>query len=222
MDSVVAPELPSVAHPAPGRTLAVVSASTVLTLAAFVTPLATGVRTAAELGTGPAGQAWLLSAMSVGLAAALLVAGVAADDLGQRRVFAGGLGLLAVGAAITAAAGSTPVFVTGRVVEGVGGAAVLAATLGLIAHAFPAGPDRARAAAMWGASVGAGTGIGGVATVVLDQGSGWRTTHAVTAVLAVAGAVVARVALPAPGPRRHRRVDVAGSVLLVAALTCLL
>jgi len=222
MDSVVAPELRSVAHPAPGRTLAVVSASTVLTLAAFVTPLATGVRTAADLGTGAAGQAWLLSAMSVGLAAALLVAGVAADDLGQRRVFAGGLGLLAAGAAVTAAAGSTAVFVVGRLVEGVGGAAVLAATLGLISQAFPAGPERARAAALWGASVGAGTGIGGIATVALDPGSGWRTTHAVTAGLAVVAAVVARLVLPSSGPRRHRRVDVAGTVLLVAALSCLL
>jgi MFS family permease len=222
MDSVVAPELRSVAHPAPGRTLAVVSASTVLTLAAFVTPLATGVRTAADLGTGAAGQAWLLSAMSVGLAAALLVAGVAADDLGQRRVFAGGLGLLASGAAVTAAAGSTAVFVVGRLVEGVGGAAVLAATLGLISQAFPAGPERARAAALWGASVGAGTGIGGIATVALDPGSGWRTTHAVTAGLAVVAAVVARLVLPSSGPRRHRRVDLAGTVLLVAALSCLL
>jgi MFS family permease len=222
MDSAVAPELPHTAEAAAGRTLAVVAASTVLTLAAFVTPLATGVRTAADLGTGPAGAAWLLSAMSVGLAAALLVAGVAADDLGQRRVFAGGLVLLAVGAGITAAAGSTAVFVAGRLVEGVGGAAVLAATLGLISQAFPAGPDRSRAAALWGASVGAGTGIGGVATVVLDPGSGWRTTHAVTAVLALVAAVVARLALPAPGPRRHRRVDVAGTVLLVAALGCLL
>ena len=222
MDSVVAPELRSVAHPAPGRTLAVVSVSTVLTLAAFVTPLATGVRTAADLGTGAAGQAWLLSAMSVGLAAALLVAGVAADDLGQRRVFAGGLGLLAAGAAVTAAAGSTAVFVVGRLVEGVGGAAVLAATLGLISQAFPAGPERARAAALWGASVGAGTGIGGIATVALDPGSGWRTTHAVTAGLAVVAAVVARLVLPSSGPRRHRRVDVAGTALLVAALSCLL
>jgi MFS family permease len=222
MDSVVAPELSRTGAAAPGRTLAVVAASTVLTLAAFVTPLATGVRTAADLGTGPAGQAWLLSAMSVGLAAALLVAGVAADDLGQRRVFAGGLAVLAAGAALTAAAGSTAVFVAGRLVEGVGGAAVLAATLGLISQAFPAGPDRSRAAALWGASVGAGTGIGGIATVVLDPGSGWRTTHAVTAVLAVVGAVVARLVLPASGPRRHRRVDVAGTVLLVAALTGLL
>jgi MFS family permease len=180
------------------------------------------VRTAADLGTGAAGQAWLLSAMSVGLAAALLVAGVAADDLGQRRVFAGGLGLLAAGAAVTAAAGSTAVFVVGRLVEGVGGAAVLAATLGLISQAFPAGPERARAAALWGASVGAGTGIGGIATVVLDPGSGWRTTHAVTAGLAVVAAVVARLVLPSSGPRRHRRVDLAGTVLLVAALSCLL
>jgi MFS family permease len=222
MDSVVAPELTRTGAPAPGRTLAVVAASTVLTLAAFVTPLATGVRTAADLGTGAAGQAWLLSAMSVGLAAALLVAGVAADDLGQRRVFAGGLALLAAGAGLTAVASGTAVFVAGRLIEGVGGAAVLAATLGLISQAFPAGPDRARAAALWGASVGAGTGIGGIATVVLDPGSGWRTTHAVTAVLAVAAAVVARLVLPASGPRRHRRVDVAGTVLLVAALTGLL
>src|SRR4051794_17398972 len=216
MSSAVVPELTRTGTPAPGRTLAVVSASTVLTLAAFVTPLATGVRTAADLGTGAAGQAWLLSAMSVGLAAALLVAGVAADDLGQRRVFAGGLALLAAGAGLTAVASSTAVFVAGRLVEGVGGAAVLAATLGLISQAFPAGPDRARAAALWGASVGAGTGIGGIATVVLDPGSGWRTTHAVTAVLAVVGAVVARLVLPASGPRRHRRGGGGGAPPLVA------
>jgi hypothetical protein len=57
------------------RTLLTASVSTLLVLATFVTPLGTGVRTAAAFGTGPGGQAWLLSAMSVGLAAALLVAG---------------------------------------------------------------------------------------------------------------------------------------------------
>src|SRR4051794_27101619 len=94
MSYAVVPEVRPPADAAPGRPLAVVAASTVLTLAAFVTPLATGVRTAADLGTGPAGQAWLLSAMSVGLAAALLVAGVAADDLGHRRGVAPRPGLL--------------------------------------------------------------------------------------------------------------------------------
>src|SRR4051812_47843224 len=149
------------------RTLLVVSASTLLVLVTFVTPLATGVRTAAALGTGPGGQAWLLSAMSVGLAAALLVAGEAADQLGRRHVFIGGLALLGVGAAVSAAAGSTGVFLAGRLLEGLGGAGVLACSLGLLSAVFPLGPSRAHATAVWGASVGAGTGLGGVLTVLL-------------------------------------------------------
>ena len=95
----------SVATEVQRRTLLVVASSTLLVLATFVTPLATGVRTAATLGTGTGGQAWLLSAMSVGLAAALLVAGAAADQLGRRRVFIAGLVLLGAGAAVSAAAG---------------------------------------------------------------------------------------------------------------------
>jgi MFS family permease len=204
------------------RTLGIVAASTLLVLATFVTPLATGVRTAAALGTGAGGQAWLLSAMSVGLATALLVAGAAADQLGRRRVFLGGLALVAAGAAVSAAAGSTAVFLAGRLLEGLGGAGVLACSLGLISVAFPLGPSRARASAVWGASVGAGTGLGGVLTVVLDTGTGWRATYGVTAMLAVVLAVTTRLVLPDLGTRTRRRVDVAGPVLLVAALTCVL
>ncbi|GAB3199889.1 MFS transporter [Geodermatophilus arenarius] len=204
------------------RTLAVVAASTLVVLAAFVTPLATAVATAADLGTGAGGQAWLLAAMSVGLAAALLVTGAAADDLGRRRVFTAGLVLLAAGAALSAAAGSTGVFVAGRLVEGVGGAAVLACSLGLIAQVFPLGPARARAAAVWGASLGAGTGVGGLAAVVLDGDTGWRATHVATAVVTLLLAVAARLLLPEAAPGRRPRVDVAGPVLLVAAVCCLL
>ncbi|MGY1650596.1 MFS transporter [Geodermatophilus sp. SYSU D01119] len=204
------------------RTLAVVATSTLLVLAAFVTPLATTVSTARDLGTGPGGQAWLLSAMSVGLAAALLVAGAIADDVGRRLVFTAGLVLLAAGAGLTAAAGSTGAFVAGRLVEGVGGAAVLACSLGLIAQVFPLGPARARAAAVWGAALGAGTGVGGLAAVVLDGDDGWRATHVATAAATLLLAVAARLLLPeSPRPRRPR-VDVAGPVLLVSAVTCLL
>ena len=63
------------------RTLWMASLSTLLVLITFVTPLGTGIRTAATLQTGLGGQAWLLSSMSVGLAAALLAVGAAGRRL---------------------------------------------------------------------------------------------------------------------------------------------
>jgi MFS family permease len=204
------------------RTLLTVSASTLLVLATFVTPLATGLRTAVAFGTGAGGQAWLLSAMSVGLAAALLVAGEAADQLGRRRVFIAGLVLIAVGAGLSGVAGSTGVFLVGRLLEGLGGAGVLACSLGLLSAAFPPGASRGSATAVWGACVGAGTGLGGVLTVLLDQGTEWRATYLLTAGLGLVLAVTARIALPDLGTRNRRRVDVVGPVLLVGALSLVL
>src|SRR6185503_1087764 len=182
---------------AQGRVLGVVTVSTGLVLLAFVTPLATGVRTAAGLGAGPAGLTWTLSAMSVGLAAALLPAGVLADDRGHRRVFALGLVVLGAASGTAAVAGHAGIVIAARLVEGVGGAAVLAGGLGMIAHAHPAGAARARAGAIWGAAVGAGTGLGGIVAVVLDGGPGsWRITYAATAIAALALALLARRLLP--------------------------
>ena len=208
--------------PEQGRTLLMASLATLLVLITFVTPLATGVRTTVALDAGPGAQAWLLSAMSVGLAAALLTAGVLADDLGRRRVFGGGLVVLGLGAVVVAVAGSPAVFVAGRLLQGVGGAAVIACALGLIGQAFPPGPARSRAAAVWGASVGAGTGLGGLIAAGLDRGNGWRTTYWVTAVAAVLLGAAAQRMLEESGGRADRRVDVAGIVLLAGGISCLL
>ena len=206
-----------------GPVLPLVAGSTALVLIAFVTPLATGVRTATALHAGPAGLTWVLSAMSVGLAVALLTAGVLADDRGHRRVFVAGLVVLGLASAVASAAGHTGIVIAARVVEGLGGAAVLAGGLGMIGHAFPAGPPRARAGAIWGAAVGAGTGVGGVAAVVLDAADGsWRVTYAVTGIAALVLAVVARRLLPESVAERSRAVDVPGVLLLAAGMGALL
>jgi MFS family permease len=204
------------------RTLAVAVGGTLLVLVTFVTPLATGVRTTVTFSAAPGTQAWLLSAMSVGLAAALLAAGVLADDVGRRKVFTGGLLVVGLGALVVAVSGVPAVFIAGRLLQGLGAAAVLACALGLIGQAFPVGPARSRATAAWGASVGAGTGLGGLITVALDHGSGWRTTYTVTAIAAAALALVGHLVLAESVGRTGRRVDVAGVVLLAGGVSCLL
>ena len=54
-----------------GATVGVASAATFLALVSFTTPLATLPATSAALGSGPEGQAWILSSMSIGRGGAL-------------------------------------------------------------------------------------------------------------------------------------------------------
>lgn len=204
------------------RTLRVASLATLLVLVAFVTPLGTGARTAASLDAGPAAVPWLLSAMSLGLAMALLPTGAMADDLGRRRILVAGLVVLATGSLTCAATTDPLLFIGGRVVAGLGGGAVLACALGVIAHAFPPGPHRGRATGVWGASVGGGIAVGGLVTAAIDRGESWRGSYAVLAVLAVVLAAAARRLLVESRASVRRRPDVLGALLLGLGLACLL
>ena len=154
-------------------------------LVTYVTPMATIPATAADLGAGPVARAWILSSMSVGLAAALLASGVLGDTFGRRRVYVAGLVALAVGAAGLCAVAQEPVlFVAARVVEGVGGAAVLACGLAVLAHRLPARPERVHATSVWGASVGLGIAAGArPGRRCSTSGPGWRAIYAVAGVL---------------------------------------
>ena len=156
------------------RPLPVAAFGTLLALAAFTFPLATIGSTAATLGSDASGRTWILSSMSIGLSAALLVSGALADDIGRRRTFVLGLVVLALASAVCAAAPSTLVFVLARVVQGVGAGAVLASSLGVIAHAFEPGPLRARASGIWGAAVGAGITLGPLLSATSDRLATWR------------------------------------------------
>ncbi len=204
------------------RTLVLASLSTLLVLVAFVTPLATVSRTAAALDAGATTVPWLLSAMALGLAVALLPSGAFADDLGRRRVFVIGLAVLAAGALLCATAQSSAPFVAGRLVTGAGAGAVLACGLGLIGHAFPPGPARGRATGVWGASVGGGIAVGGLLVVTVDPGSSWRRTYVLVAVLAVVLAAAGRRLLVESTAHVRRRPDLAGAALLGGGLALVL
>jgi MFS family permease len=192
---------------------------TTLVLVTYVTPIATIPATALALDAGPVARAWILSSMSVGLAAALLVSGVLGDTLGRRRVYVGGLVAMSAGAAACAVAVEPVLFVSARIVEGIGGAAVLACGLAALAHRYPVPHDRVRATSVWGASVGLGIVAGGVLTALLDIGSGWRETYWVTAGLGLLLVWPTLRWVSESSAAVRTRVDTPGLVLLVAAMT---
>ncbi|MFL6074553.1 MAG: MFS transporter [Mycobacteriales bacterium] len=215
---------PVAARPARGAvpTLVVANAGTLLVLLAFTMPISSLPTTAAGLHSGPAGRTRELSGIGLGLAALLLVAGGLADDYGRRRVFALGAVVFAAASAAAAAAPDTGVFIAARIAEGAGAAALLSTALGLVGHAVPAGPARARATATWGAMVGAGITIGPLLAGLLTQLVSWRAGYGVVAVAGAVLAVAARLALAESRAAVPRRPDAVGALTLGAGLSCLL
>ncbi len=200
-------------------TLPVVAAATMLALMNYNATASTLPAMARDLGAGTGGQTWLLNGIAVGAAVLLLIAGSLADDHGRRRVFAAGATALAVSSLACAAAPTTLVFVLGRVVQGGATAAVLAAGLGLLGHAFLAGPARARATGVWGAMLGLGIALGPEASAALGN---WRAWYVLAAVASAVLAVAARVTLAESKAERPRRPDVPGVLTFGAGLAALL
>lgn len=196
------------------RTLVVAAAGTLLALSVYTIPLAMMPSIAASTGAGPGEQTWLLAAISLGMATTLISAGALGDDYGRKRVLIGGAYVLAIASAICAVAPNPGVYLIGALAQGVGGAAILACSLGLIAHTFPEGPARGRATGIWSAALGAGIGLGPVAAATLEPVAGWHAAFALCGAFAVVLAVFAQVLLVESRAADHNPIDLAGMVLL--------
>ncbi|MFD0368751.1 MFS transporter [Streptomyces sp. NPDC127114] len=177
---------------------------------------------ARAFGTPASAQAWLLNGTPLGLAVVLLLAGSLADDHGRRRIFL--LGTLGLGltTALGGLAGSTLTFTLARIAQGAASAAVLAASLGLIAHAHPGGASRIRATGVWGAFVSAGIALGPLLAGALGGLADWRWTYeALAAGTLLVAAFGARTLAESRAPRAGRP-DVAGALTFGLALAALL
>ena len=209
-------------RPTSRSTLTVAALGTMLALVSFSAPVAAIGPISQALGADVAGRTWMVSAMSIGLGATLLTAGTLADDRGRRRVFVIGLVVLALSSLAGAVAATPLVFTLARAAQGVGNAAVVAASLGLIAATFAPGPARARASGVWGASVGAGIMVGPLLTSELDRYASWRYAYGLIAVAALALAVVARRRVPESTRGSRRGLDLPGAVTFAGAVCAFL
>ena len=116
---------------------------------------------------------WVIDAYALSLAALLLTAGSLADLFGRRRVFAIGTVLFTVGSIACGSAQDILVLTISRAFQGIGGAAMFATALALLASAFH-GKDRGTAFGIFGATTGVAVAIGPVLGGVLTSGLSWR------------------------------------------------
>ncbi|WP_328942467.1 MFS transporter [Streptomyces sp. NBC_00250] len=172
-----------------------------------------------DLGSGSTGLSWVANAYLIAFGGLLLLGGRVADLLGHRRVFLGGLGLLAAASAAGGLAPGADALVAARAAQGAGAALAASAAFALLLLLHPEGPARHRAlgafAAMGGLGGVLGTVLGGVVTDLL----GWRSTFWLNVLLAAVLAVLAlRLLDHRTGPVRHGGFDVAGAFTATAGL----
>jgi EmrB/QacA subfamily drug resistance transporter len=165
---------------------------------------------------------WVVTSYMVVFGALLIPSGRIADRYGRRLVFNYGLALFAIGALASAVAPSLPIVIAGRVLQAVGGAVIVPASLGLLLEASD-DRDRVRSVALWSVSNTVGGASGPTLGAVVVNAGGWRATFAFAALAAAITWLIGRRHLPASGPSREQLpIDTIGVVLtaiVMAAIT---
>jgi EmrB/QacA subfamily drug resistance transporter len=174
-----------------------------------------------DLDAGFTDLQWVIDAYALTLAALVLTAGSLADRLGRRRVFAAGLGVFTVASLLCALAPDPTFLNVARALQGVGGAAMFAVSLALIAQEFPAGRDRGMAMGLYGASIGVAVAIGPLVGGALTDGLGWESIFLLNVPVGAAAIAVTFLKLRESRDPHATRIDWPGVVTFSAALLLL-
>src|SRR5215218_9877959 len=148
-----------------------------------------------DLGASFTDLQWVVDAYALTLAALVLTAGSLADRLGRRRLFAAGLAIFSVASLLCALAPDPTLLSLARALQGVGGAAMFAVSLALIAQEFPAGRERGTAMGVHGATIGMAVAVGPLVGGTLTDGLGWRSIFSLNVPVGVAALAVTRLKL---------------------------
>jgi len=165
-----------------------------------------------DLGFTPSAVTWVVNAYVLSFAGLLLLSGRASDLFGRRRLFTAGAGLFTLGTLLAALATGPLMLIGGRVVQGVGAAALSPAAMSLLLATVPAA-QRARAMGAWGAASALGGATGVVTGGLLAGGVGWRSVFIVTVPVSVAAAALARRVLAPDTVTTQRSLDWVGAAL---------
>src|SRR5215213_11944396 len=172
----------------------------------------------ADLGASFTDLQWVVDAYTLTLAAVVLTAGSLADRLGRRRVFAIGLGLFSI-ASLVAGLASDPTFLNiARGVQGIGGAAMFAVSLALIAQEFPAGRERGMAMGVYGATIGLAVAFGPLVGGAIVDSLGWEWICFLNVPIGAAAIAISYLRVRESRDPNATRVDWAGLATFSIAL----
>ncbi|MEA2457050.1 MAG: hypothetical protein QOC95_22, partial [Thermoleophilaceae bacterium] len=174
------------------------------------------------LGFSATGLQWVVNAYTLTFAGFLLLGGRAADLLGRRRVFIGGLVLFSAASLVGGLAGSQGMLIGARAVQGLGGAIISPASLAIITTTFSDGAQRNKALGAWGAMGGAGGAFGVLLGGVLTDLLSWQWILFINVPIGVAAALLTpRFVAEGRARAGARNFDLAGALSVTLGLVAI-
>ena len=174
-----------------------------------------------EFDTSVSSIQWVISGYSLIFASLLISFGRLGDIVGRRRMFFIGASLFAVGSLIASISHSVvQLFLGESLLEGIGAAMMLPATLSIISATFQ-GRERGMAFAVWG-SVASGAGaLGPWVGGVLTSDYSWRWAFRVNVVIAPLAILAAVFYVRESSDERSKGLDPGGVVYVTLGLLAL-
>jgi EmrB/QacA subfamily drug resistance transporter len=168
-----------------------------------------------------AGLQWVVDAYTLPFAVLLLTAGTLGDRFGRKRVFLIGLVVFTAGSAMCGLATTLGWLIAGRVLQGVGGAALSPGSLSVLAAAFPIPRERTQVIGIWSGVSGVALAAGPLLGGLLIQASGWQAIFFVNLPIGVVALLLGlRVLAESRNPAANR-LDLPGQVLAIGGLAAL-
>jgi EmrB/QacA subfamily drug resistance transporter len=161
---------------------------------------------------------WIVIGYTLVATVLVMNAGTIADQIGRARSYTAGFAVFTVASIGCALAPTDLLLIGGRVLQGVGGALLMANSAALVTDAFPR-RELGRALGINAMVIGVGQVLGPILGGWLTS-FGWRTVFWFNVPIGIVGSIAAAALLVEQArPQLKRRFDVPGTVLCVAGLS---
>jgi EmrB/QacA subfamily drug resistance transporter len=164
---------------------------------------------------------WIVTSYLLAVGVSIMATGWLADNFGKKRIFVLSISAFTVGSLLCALSPTLPVLVAARVVQGLGGGALMPLGMAMIYELFEP-QDRGMALGIWGVAAMAAPAIGPVLGGFIVTAVDWRVLFLINVPIGMLGIPAAALLLRDVGAHHPRPLDAAGLATSATGLVLVL
>ena len=163
---------------------------------------------------------WAINSYTLVFAGLLFTFGVIGDRTGRKRMLFVGMLLFGLSSLASAYAQDPTQLIWARAAMGVGGAAIMPATLAIISTIFPAA-ERGKAIGIWAAGVGLAVAIGPITGGLLIEHFWWGSVFLINVPIVLISMVLISAVVPESRDPKPSKLDPVGVLLSIIGLVAI-